>query len=81
MDSLQRLTPAVDAGDGVFGIGFPHEWRWALVVLIDEVVDGRLPSDHGMKKDAALELAAAGLGEEALYGVEPRRQSGVKWKV
>ena len=72
VDSLQHLMPAFDGGDDVFGIGLPDERRGALVVLLDEVVDGGLQGDHGME-DAALELSAAQLGEEALDRVEPSK--------
>ena len=64
--------PAFDGGDDVFGIGLPDERRGALVVLLDEVVDGGLQGDHGME-DAALELSAAQFGEEALDRVEPSK--------
>jgi hypothetical protein len=57
-------------GDDVPGIGFPDERLGALVMLLDEVVDGALQGDRRME-DAALELSAAQLGKEALDGIEP----------
>jgi hypothetical protein len=64
--------PALDGGDDVLRIGLPDEGLGGLVVLLDEVVDGGLQGDDGME-DAALQLSAAQLGEEALDGVEPSK--------
>ena len=75
VDSLQRLMPTLDGGNDLFRIGAPDEWPWALVVLLDEVIDGGLQGDDGME-DAALQLSPAQLGEEALDGVEPRSRGG-----
>ena len=53
----------------------PDEGPGALVVLLDEVLDGGLQGDE-RGEDAALELSAGQLGEEALDGVEPRGRGG-----
>ena len=62
--------PALHGGDNSLRIGAPDEGCRALVVLLDEVVDGGLQRDHGME-NTALELSTAQLGEEALDRVQP----------
>ena len=57
------------------GAAFQTNGLGALVVALDEVVDGGLQGDEGVE-DAAVELATGELGEEALDGVEPRRRGG-----
>jgi len=66
---------ALDGGDDVLRIGAPDKGCRALVVLRDEAFAGGLQGDHGME-DAALELSAAQLGEQAVHRVEPRRPGG-----
>ena len=68
--------PSFDGGDDLIGVGFPDEWLWGLVVLLDEAIDGRLQIDEGVK-DAMFELSASKLGEEPLDGVVPRRADDV----
>jgi len=48
--------PAFGGGDDGLGIGLPDEGLGALVVVLDEVLDGGLQGDEGME-DAALQLA------------------------
>jgi hypothetical protein len=55
----------------MMALGSPsRRTTWGLVVAFDEVVDGGLQGDEGVKA-AALELATGELGEEPLDGVEP----------
>ena len=72
--------PALDGGDDFVGIGGPDEGLGVVVVLGEEAVDGGLQVDDGVE-DAALEAPLGELGEEALDGVEPGAEVGVKWKV
>ena len=46
VDSLQRLMPALDGGDDVLRSGFPDEGLGALIVLLDELLDGALQCHH-----------------------------------
>ncbi len=64
--------PSFGGSDDFLWIGAPNERSGALVVLLDEVLDGGLQGHHGMA-DAALELAAGQLGEEAFDGIQPSK--------
>lgn len=66
--------PRLCGGDEGPWLGFPDEGPWALLVLLDGILDGRLRVDDGME-DAALKLAAAELGEEALDRHPPEKTS------
>ena len=62
--------PAFGSGDDGLGIGPPAERLGAMIVVLDEAVDGGLQGDQRVK-DAALETALGELGEEAFDGVQP----------
>ncbi len=51
-----------------------------IVVLLDVAVDGGLEVDDGAE-DAAFEASPGERGEEALDGVDPEADVGVKWNV
>lgn len=69
---LQRLEPSGAGSDDRVGIGAPDEgFGLCGVVFGDEPVDRGLQVDDGVE-DAVLQPAPGPLGEEALYGVQPR---------
>src|SRR3954470_8575677 len=63
--------PAFGGCDDGLGSGPPAERLRALIVVLDEAVDGGLKGDQGVEH-AALETSLGELGEEAFDGVQPR---------
>ena len=80
VDRIQHLVPSSDGGDDFVGIGGPDEGLGIGVGLVEEAVDGGLEVDD-RAEDAAFQAPLGQLGEEALDGIEPRAEVGVKWKV
>jgi hypothetical protein len=69
------LEPSVAGGDDGCGVRAPDEGLGALVVLVDEAVDGGLEIDD-RAEDAVLQPTAGELGKEALDGVQPGAGGG-----
>ncbi len=74
------MVPSIDGGDDFVGVGGSDEGLGLRIVFCEVAVDRGLDVDDGME-DAALETPLGQPGEEALDGVEPRAEVGVKWKV
>ena len=80
VDKIQRLMPTAHRCDDLVGIGGPDERFGLPVGFGDEAVDGGLQLDD-RGEHAAFQPAVGELGEEALDGIQPRGEVGVKWKV